>query len=73
MILDKLAYIWNPFKRKWKPRDRKGKPIFDYWQRKTEKEITDRVLEERFLAGENPNKRFAVSAGSALDMTGNTS
>jgi len=73
MILDRLAYIWNPCPKKWKPRDKTGKPIFDYRQKKAEKEFTAKVKEERFLKGENPNKRFVVKTESKLDMTGNTS
>ncbi|HUU53171.1 MAG TPA: hypothetical protein VMW44_00855 [Candidatus Bathyarchaeia archaeon] len=73
MIFDKLAYIWNPWPRKWKPRNKKGFPIFDYWQRKKDKEITAKVQQERFLKGENPNKRFVVQTESKLDIKGNTS
>ena len=73
MILDKLAYIWNPCPKKWKPRDKSGKPIFDYRQRKVEKEITAKIREERFVRGENPNKHFAVKTESKLAMTGKTS
>lgn len=73
MILDKFAYIWNPWPKKWKPRDKKGKPIFDYWQRKKEKEFTAKVREERFVKGENPNKNFQVKTESKLKMSGKTS
>jgi len=73
MILDKLAYILNPCPRKWKPRDRKGMPIFDYWQRKRDKEFTAKIREKRFIAGENPNKDFKIKTESKLEMTGNTS
>ena len=73
MILDKLAYIWNPCPKKWKPRNKNGLPIFDYRQRKENKRITEMVKTKRFIRGENPNKRFAIKAESRLDMTGNTS
>lgn len=73
MILDKLAHIWNPWPRKWKPRDKRGKPIFDFRQRKKEKEFAAKVREERFVRGENPNKHFAVKTESKLNMSGKTS
>ena len=73
MIFDKLAYIWNPCPRKWKPRNKNGKPIFDFRQRKNEREFTAKVHEERFVKGENPNKHFRVKTESKLDMTGRTS
>ena len=56
-----------------KPRDKNGLPIFDYWQRKENRIITQRVRIERSVRGENPNKRFVVKTESKLDMTGKTS
>ena len=73
MILDRLAYIINPFPRKWKPRDRKGMPIFDYWQRKRDREFTAKIKMERFVKGENPNKAFRVKTESKVSMSGRTS
>ena len=71
-MLKYMAYIWNPFKKRWKPRKKNGKPILDIWQRKRERYITETILSQRRREGKAPNSHFKIGVKARLNIHGNS-
>jgi len=67
-----LVWIWNPFPKKLKIKDVKGRYILDTCGRRKDKLFTKRVLDQRKARGEEVTKCYKIGLKSSVGFTGST-